>query len=174
MKKILTAYFSLVGETYVNGDFIYLEQGNTDVVAHRIAERIDTDLFYIQKEGGYPTVYKDVVAIAKEDYKNDARPALVGKVENMDQYDILILGYPNWCHTMPKAVFTFLESYDLSGKTIIPYCTNEGSGLGNSVDDIKKLCPHSTVLEGTPIHGADAAYVVDEIDHIVELAKSVK
>ena len=174
MKKILTAYFSQKGETYMNGDIVVVDKGNTQIVAERIAQKVQTDLFHIEKEGGYPFTYRETVEIAKEEWRNDSRPAIVGEVADMAQYDTLILGYPNWCHTMPKAVCTFLEAYDLAGKRIIPYCTNEGSGLGNSMDDLKKLCPHSTILEGTSIHGADAAYVVDEIDHIVDLAKSVK
>jgi flavodoxin len=75
----------------------------------------------------------------------------------MSQYDTIILGYPNWWGTMPMAVFTFLEQYDFTGKTIIPFCTHEGSGMGHSVGDIKQICPGVTVLEGTPIHGSTAS-----------------
>jgi flavodoxin len=74
----------------------------------------------------------------------------------MSQYDTIILGYPNWWGTMPMAVFTFLESYDFTGKTIIPFCTHEGSCMGHSVGDIKQICPGATVLDGTPIHGSTA------------------
>ena len=174
MEKILTAYFSLKGETYVNGHFEVRNPGNTEVVARRIAEKIDTDLFYIEKVGGYPFAYKEVVEIAKEEWHNDARPEITGKVENMDQYDTLILGYPNWCNTMPKAVCTFLETYNLEGKTIVPYCTNEGSGLGTSVEDLKKICPKAKVLTGTAIHGAVAAEVTEEIEQIIRLATENK
>ena len=170
MKKILTAYFSLKGETYVNGHFENRNPGNTEVVARRIAEKIDTDLFYIEKVGGYPFGYRDTVEIAKEEWHNDSRPAITGKVENIQQYDILILGYPNWCNTMPKAVCTFLESHDLNGKTIVPYCTNEGSGLGTSVEDLIKICPNAKILPGTAIHGAEAANVTEEINQIIKLA----
>jgi len=75
----------------------------------------------------------------------NARPELTNTVENMESYDVIYLGYPNWWGTMPMAVFTFLESYDFSGKTIIPFCTHEGSGIGNSERDIKKLCPKAKV-----------------------------
>lgn len=173
-KSVLTAYFSLKGETYVNGTIVVLEQGNTDVVAHRLAKMIDTDLFHIEKVGGYPATYKGVVEIAKEEWHNDARPAVEGTVENMQQYDVIVLGYPNWCHTMPKAVCTFLESYDLNGKTIVPYCTHEGSGLGTSVEDLKKLCPLAEVMPGTAIHGAEVAEVTEELERIVGYVKKVK
>ena len=169
MKKILTAFFSQKGETYMNGDIVVVEKGNTQVIAERIAQKIETDLFHIEKVGGYPFTYKGMVEIAKEEWHNDLRPAVEGKVDHMEQYDTLILGYPNWCNTMPKAVCTFLESYDLKGKRIIPYCTNEGSGLGSSVEDLQKICPQCTILPGTAIHGAEAATVTEEIDRIVHL-----
>lgn len=169
MKKILTAYFSLKGETYVNGKIINLPQGNTEVIAQRIAERIPTDLFHIEKADGYPTTYQGRVDVAKEELKKDARPSFIGNVAKMEQYDTVILGYPNWCGTMPKPVWTFLESYDFSGKKIVPYCTHEGSGLSKSVDDIKSLCPHSLVMSGTAIHGAEAKVVKEEIERILQL-----
>ena len=167
MKKILTAYFSLKGETYVNGKIVVLPQGNTEVIAQRIAERVKTDLFHIEKAEGYPDTYREIVEVAKVEWKNDERPSILGSVENMEQYDVLVIGYPNWCGTMPKPVCTFLESYDLSGKKIVPYCTHEGSGLSKSVDDIKKLCPHAVVMPGTAIHGAEVREVTEEIERIV-------
>ena len=169
MKKILTAYFSLKGETYVNGDIVVLKQGNTEVIAQRLAKKIETDLFHIEKVGGYPPTYKEIVEVAKVEWKDDERPAFVGSVADMEQYDTIILGYPNWCGTMPKAVWTFLEAYDMKGKTIIPYCTHEGSGLSKSVDDIKRLCPDASVLPGTAIHGAEAREVTAEIEQILKL-----
>lgn len=170
MKKILTAYFSQKGETYMNGDIVVVEKGNTQIVAERIAQKLETDLFHIEKKGGYPLTYKGMVEIAKEEWSKDSRPEIVGKIEDMNRYDTIILGYPNWCCTMPKAVCTFLTSYDLAGKRIIPYCTHEGSGLGNSIKDLQQLLPHCTILSGTPIHGAEAAEVTDEIERIVNLA----
>ena len=170
MKKILTAYFSQKGETYMNGNIVIVEKGNTQIVAERIAQRIETDLFHIEKTEGYPFTYNGMVEIAKEEWRNNARPTIVGKIENMAQYDTVILGYPSWCGTMPKPVCTFLESYDFTNKRIIPYCTNEGSGLGTSMGDLKQLLPHCQIISGTAIHGAEAAEVKDEIDQIVNLA----
>ncbi len=82
----------------------------------------------------------------------------------MADYDIVYLGYPNWWGTMPMAVWTFLEAYDFSGKTIVPFCTHEGSRMGNSEQDIKKLCPEATVLKGLPIKGSD----VEKADKNIE------
>lgn len=91
--------------------------------------------------------------MSKEELRANARPVLTGTVADMDSYDVIYLGYPNWWGTMPMAVFTFPESYDFSGKTIVPYCTHEGSGLGSSERDIKKLCPTAEVLSGLAIIG---------------------
>ena len=91
--------------------------------------------------------------VAKKELSNNSRPELTEIVDDMDSYDVIYIGYPNWYGTMPMAVFTFLESYDFSGKTFIPYCTHEGSGLGQSVRDMKKLCPNSRVLDGLAIKG---------------------
>ena len=167
MKKILIAYFSQKGETYVNGSIEVRQQGNTEVIAYRLAEKLDADLFHIEKVGGYPETYKGMVDIAKVEWHHDLRPEIVGKVARMNEYDTIILGYPNWCNTMPKAVCTFLESYKFKGKTIIPYCTNEGSGLGDSIEDLKNLCPNSFILPGTSIHGADVHTVTDEVERII-------
>jgi flavodoxin len=90
---------------------------------------------------------------AKKEQAADYRPILGTKVD-MDLYDVIFIGYPNWWGTTPMAIFTFFEEYDFSGKTIIAFCTHEGSGLGRSVGDIKKLCPKSNVLDGLAIRGS--------------------
>ena len=101
-----------------------------------------------------------------QELQSRERPALTGQVENMKQYDTIILGYPNWWGTMPMCVFTFLEAYDFIGKKILPFCSHkkilpfcshEGSGLGHSVDDIRKVCPGTEVKDGLAIRGSAAA-----------------
>lgn len=171
MAKILIAYFSLGGETYVNGHIENRPVGNTEVIARKIQEKTGGDLFKIETVEKYPKDYYQVTDVAKEELHDHARPEIKGRVENMDQYDTIILGYPEWWSTMPMAVDTFLESYDLSGKTIIPYSTHEGSGMGHSEADLRRLCPDSTILPGTPIHGADVATADREINQIVNLIK---
>lgn len=84
---------------------------------------------------------------------HNQRPALSAFVDNMARYDVIILGYPNWWGTFPMAVFTFLEAYDLSGKSILPFCTHEGSGLGTSERDIRKLCPDVKIVPGLALRG---------------------
>lgn len=140
-ENILVAYFS--------------HSGNTQVIANKIYESVGGDIFQIMIVDPYPTDYNAVVNLAKQEQKNGYRPELSTKVENMDSYDVIFVGYPNWWATMPMAVFTFLEEYDFSGKTIIPFCTHEGSALGRSVDDITELCSRSTILDGLAVRGRD-------------------
>lgn len=151
--KILIAYYSRKGENYLNGSIVNLTVGNTEVVAKKIQELTGSELFKIDTVNPYPEDYTETTEVAKVEKRQNARPELTEAVDNMDAYDVIYLGYPNWWGTFPMAVFTFLESYDFSGKTIVPYCTHEGSGLGNSERDIKKLCPDAKVLPGLAIQG---------------------
>jgi len=102
--------------------------------------------------------------VARVELDEDARPELSAHVEDMDAYDIVVLGYPNWWGTIPMAVYTFLEEYDFSGKTIVPYCTHQGSGLGRSVTDIKTLCPDSTILDGLAVSGSHVSNAQSDVD----------
>ena len=113
------------------------------------------DLFEIDTIKPYPEDYTETTKVAMEEKRKNSRPELTGTVENIDQYNTIILGYHNWWGTFPMAVFTFLESYDFSGKTIIPFCTHEGSGLGVSERDIRKICPKANVLSGMAIRGGN-------------------
>lgn len=154
-KKCLVAYFSRPGNNYVGGKIVDLPVGNTEVVAKMIREMTSGDLFRIEPVHGYPEDYTATTDVAKEELRKKARPTITGTVENIGSYDRIFLGYPNWWGTMPMPVFTFLERYDLAKKTIAPFCTHEGSGLGQSVTDLKKACPHAMVLDGLAIRGGD-------------------
>lgn len=156
-KKCLIAYYSRKGQNYLGGRIVNLSVGNTEVVANKIKSFIGGDLFEIKTAKPYPTNYTETTEVAKAEKKADARPELSSHVGKMDEYDIIFLGYPNWWGTFPMAVFTFLEEYDFSGKTIIPFCTHEGSGIGRSESDIKKLCPEAKVLAGVAIRGGSVA-----------------
>ena len=153
-KKCLIAYYSRKGNNYLNGNIVNLPIGNTEVVAKKINDFIGGDLFKIDTVKPYPADYTETTEVAKVELRTNARPELTHTVKNINDYDVIYLGYPNWWGTFPMAVFTFLESYDFSGKTIISFCTHEGSGLGRSEQDIKKLCPNSSVLLGLAIRGS--------------------
>ena len=168
-KKVLIAYYSRRGENYVNGSIKNLKLGNTEVVAQKIKALLpDADMFQIDTTYEYSKSYMTCIEEAKQELHDQARPEVKNPLESIDEYDTIILGYPNWWGTMPMVCYTFLESYDFTGKTIIPFCTNEGSGMGSSVHFIKKLCPGATVEDGTPIHGAEAAYADSEAREIVD------
>ena len=172
MGKTLIAYYSRRGENYVNGSIKDLKLGNTEVVAAKIKALLaDADMFQIDTVKKYSPNYMTCIEEAKQELREKARPELTSKVEDMAQYDTIILGYPNWWGTMPMACYTFLESYDFSGKTIIPFCTNEGSGMGSSERFIKQLCPNSTIMKGTYIHGAEAANADSEAQQIAGMAR---
>jgi flavodoxin len=137
--KILVAYFSLTG--------------NTRVVAESIQKETGGDIFEIKTVQTYPKEYRPLIDMAKREQQTNFRPALATNVDEIDTYDIIFLGYPNWWGTMPMALFTFLEKYDFAGKTIIPFCTHNGSRFGSSVADIKKLYPDTTILDGLALRG---------------------
>ena len=161
--KILIAFYSRSGNNYVGGTIIDLKTGNTEVVAGMIKNLAGGDLFKIDTVQAYPDDYMETTEIAKKELRQNARPALKGRPANIDDYDTLILGYPNWWGTMPMAVHTFLESSDFSGKTILPFCTHEGSGMGHSESDIKRLCPGAEVLPGLSIIGGNARRAESDI-----------
>jgi flavodoxin len=151
--KSLIAYFSRKGNNYVGGSIVNLPIGNTEVIAKKIQGLTGSDLFQIKTVKSYPDDYTEATNVAKCELTKNTRPELTEKASGMDSYDVIYIGYPNWWGTMPMAVCTFLESYDFSGKTIVPYCTHEGSGVGRSEHDIKKLCPNAKVLSGLAIIG---------------------
>ena len=157
MAKTLIAFFSRADENYFGGAMRYVKVGNTEIVANIIKDLIPADSFKIEMKNPYSPVYMTCIEEAKKDLRAKARPELVSLPESIDEYDTVILAYPNYWGTMPMAVYTFLESFDFSGKTILPLCTNEGSGMGSSEREIKKACPGADVKDGLPITGSQAA-----------------
>jgi flavodoxin len=139
--KILVAYFSW--------------SGNAKTLAGQVAQVTRGDLFEIKTVTPYPNNYDDCIKVAKQEQDNNARPAISGRVANMEQYGTVFLCYPNWWGTLPMAVFTFLEAYNFSGKTIYPLVTHGGSRFGRSLDDIKKLCPRAVIGEGLDVSAFD-------------------
>ena len=156
MAKILIAFFSRADENYFGGAMRYVKVGNTEIVVNGMKEIISADTFKIDMKDPYSPVYMTCIEEAKKDLRANARPELTNYLDSIDDYDTVILAYPNYWGTMPMAVFTFLERYDFSGKTILPLCTNEGSGMGHSESDIKKLVPGATVKKGLAITGSSA------------------
>ena len=157
MPKTLIAFFSRADENYFGGSMRYIEVGNTEIVVGKIKELIEADVFKIEMMKPYSKDYMTCINEAKADLQSNARPELVAMPDSIDGYDAVILAYPNYWGTMPMAVVTFLERFDFSGKTILPLCTNEGSGMGSSERDLKKYASGATVKGGLPITGSRAA-----------------
>ena len=157
MASTLIAFFSRADENYFGGAMRYVKVGNTEIVAELIKELTGADTFKIQMKDPYSPVYMTCIEEAKKDLQENARPELVRYPDSIDAYDTIVLGYPNYWGTFPMAVATFLERYDFTGKTILPLCTNEGSGMGSSESDVKKCAKGATVKSGLAITGSKAA-----------------
>ena len=151
-KKILVAFFSRAGENYAVG---HIEKGNTHIIAEMIAAETDGDLFHIQPVTPYPDDYTECTEVAKRELNTNARPAIQGDAAVEDN-DIIFIGYPNWWGDMPMPVYTFIEKHNWQGKTVIPFCTHEGSGLSGTEGKLRNACKGATVLKGLAVRGATA------------------
>ena len=159
--KALVVYFSRTGEQYGVG---VIEKGNTAIVADMIVEQTGADSFEIlPKTDNYPTTYKELTDVAKEEQNQNARPAIKDTVQNLEQYDTIYLGYPIWWGDLPMICYTFLESYDFSGKTIVPFCTHEGSGNAGTQSKIQSVAKNATVKEVLAITGTDTQKDPDSV-----------
>lgn len=150
--KVLVAYFSATG--------------NTEGVAEHIANGLNADIYEIVPENPYTDAdidYNDNNSRTTIEMNDpDARPAISGSVENMEQYDIVFIGYPIWWGEAPRIVSTFVESYDFSGKTIVPFCTSGGSGMGSSATNLEGLTSDAQWLSGKRLSGSDSQDTVME------------
>jgi flavodoxin len=161
--KCVIAYFSRPGNNYVGGKIVNLPVGNTEVIARMIQGMTGGDLFHIEAVQVYPLDYTETTDVAQQELRANARPKLRSHLEIPASYDVIFLGYPNWYGTMPMPVFTFLEEYNFSGKILAPFCTHEGSGMGQSVADIRKTCPQSAVTDSLAIRGGDVKSAEDDV-----------
>ena len=152
-KSSVVVYFSRTGEQYGVG---VIEKGNTAIVADAIVEQTGADSFEIlPKNDNYPTTYNELTDVAKEEQNQNARPEIKDTLQNFEQYDTIYLGYPIWWGDLPMICYTFLESYDFSGKTIIPFCTHAGSGNAGTQSKIQSAAPNATVKDVLAIAGTD-------------------
>lgn len=163
MAKSLVVYYSRKGENHMPGGIQILEKGNTEYAAEHIAKAVGADLFEIDTVTPYAAAYRECCMQAVQEAKAKARPEIKGYVEDISAYDTIFVCYPCWCGTAPMCVFTFLEHYDMSGKRIVPLCTNEGSGMANSEKDIAESCKGATVLPGLSVRGHQAKDSYDTI-----------
>lgn len=174
MSKELIVFYSRSGGNYVDGELRNLPVGNTARVAAELAQLIGAEQFEIEQVNPYSTDYCTCIDQAKQDQTRGTRPAIQGHVPEFSQYGTIYLGYPNYWGTMPMAVFTFLEQHDFTGKQIVPFCTHEGSGFGNSLRDLKKACPTAKILPGFSMRGADVDYELSAIQEWLENSQELK
>jgi flavodoxin len=144
-EHILIAYFS--------------RSGNTRKIATLIQQEMGGTLHEIQVKVPYPAAYNAVVDQAKQEIRAGHKPALRSTLEHIEAYDTIFVGSPNWWSTIAPPVATFLSQHDLSGKTIVPFCTHGGGGLGRIAQDIARLCPHSTILSSFEVYGSASGNV---------------
>ena len=147
--KILIAYFSW--------------GGNTEGVAEEIQRQTGADLFEITMVNPYSSDYNTVLDEAQRDQKAQARPELASHVENMDEYDTIMIGYPNWWASIPMPVASFLEEYDFSGKTILPFCSHGGGRFGQSLTAITKLASNAAMGEALSVHYSGGSELPDDV-----------
>ncbi len=161
--RVLVVFLSRAGENYNVGTARegsasaayagYIEKGNTAMMAAAIAELTGGDLFELRTATPYPEDYASMLRVAQEEIDADARPQLAANVENLADYDTVFIGYPIWHGRMPQAIYTFMETHDLAGKTVIPFNTHEGSGQSGTQRVIEAALPDSTVLQGLAVQG---------------------
>ena len=147
--KALVIFFSHAGENYSVGN---IEEGNTKIVADYISEITGADQFEIVAEKNYDMPYMELIKVAQDEAKAGELPAYKGDVD-VTPYDVVFIGGPIWWGTYPQVMFSFFKDHDLSGKTVIPFTTHEGSGLASTVRDVKKALPKATVKDGFAIYG---------------------
>lgn len=159
----LVIYFSRAGENYFGGELKNIEKGNTEVIAEYIRELDGADLFKVEPTTEYPADYMKCIDVAKKEQQEDARPEIKETLENIDAYDKVYIGFPNWWGTLPMPMFTQLEQLDFSGKTVKPFVTHEGSGFGSSQKDLDRLCQGAEIKKGLSIPGANVSTAKDTV-----------
>ncbi|MBQ3309419.1 NAD(P)H-dependent oxidoreductase [Candidatus Saccharibacteria bacterium] len=169
--KILVVYFSRPDENYNVGT---VETGNTEILAKKLAESLNADIFAIVPEKPYPTDYQGCIAVATDERDQDARPAYIGEIDNWSEYDTIFLGYPIWWGDLPMIVYTFIENHDFTGKTVFPFNTHEGSGNAGTYDTLKEKLNGATVSgDGFNISGIKAR-TEDGVAKIIDWASQQK
>ncbi len=164
--KSIVIYFSHTGENYSVG---VIQEGNTAKVAKEIARQTGTAIWEIKEAEPYPVKYNDCIARAKKELQSKARPAFQGNPPDLTGIDTIYLGYPNWWGDAPMVVYTFLEKAKADGKTILPFCTHEGSGLGSTARNLAKAFPKAEVEQnGLSIYGHVVQKDADAVKTAVE------
>lgn len=167
----LVAFYSRADENYFGGSMRYIKVGNTEKIAEMIEDVTKADVFKIEQKVPYAADYNTCIEQAKKDLQENVRPELLNRLDSIDKYDEIYLGFPNYWGTMPMAVFTFLEQFDWSGKKIYPFVTHEGSGFGRSESDLKNTCKGASIQKGLSVQGSMAEDAKSNVDNWVNYQK---
>lgn len=154
MANTLVIYYSRKGQNYVDGKIVELEKGNTELVAEYIRDAVGADLFELETVREYPLDYMECTEAAKQDLRDNARPKLKAYVDDISEYDNIVIAGPCWWGTYPCAVFTQLEKLNFKGKRVFPVMTHEGSGEANSRHELKKFCTGAKVGKALAVQGS--------------------
>lgn len=166
--KSIVLYFSRIGQNYSGGSIVNLTIGNTTLVAEYIRDIVGADLFEIDPVNEYPVDYYECTDVAKDELRANARPAVRKMPGDLSEYDTVFIGGPIWWGTYPMPMFTVLEKIDWKGKTVLPFSTHEGSGLGNVERDMKKLCVGADVKPGLAIYGSNAGNAKLDVENWIK------
>ena len=174
MVKVLVAFYSRAGNNWFGGSIKDIPVGNTEAFANLLKKQMpEIDLFKIDPVQSYPEDYHECTDFAGKELKEKARPPLKSDLPNFAEYDVICIGGPIWWSHFPMPVFTFMESHDFAGKTVIPFCTHEGSGIASCEDDVKSGCKGAKVLKGVAIVGSDAPTAEKKAKQIIDAIKSL-
>ncbi|KAF1302700.1 hypothetical protein IV487_07785 [Enterococcus saccharolyticus] len=150
----IVLYFSRANQNFVHGEIQTLTKGNTERLAEKISQMIDAPMLEIVPVIDYPYDYHETIKIVEEERNKGIEPEFQPVPIDFESVEHIFLGFPNWCGSMPKIVSHFLKQIDLSNKCIYPFCTHEGSAFGNSLVELKKICPNSNIQLGLPVRGS--------------------
>ncbi len=156
-------YFSRKHENLINGKIEELPEGNTKIVAIKIAKMIHSDAIELSPVTNYPRGYFEAVEVAEKEKRDQLRPLFHKLSDQLKEEKHLFLDFPNWCGGMPKIVVNFLKTYYMKEKIIYPFCTHEGSAFGNSLFELKELCSEAKIMVGLPVRGSNAYKADDSI-----------
>ncbi|MBR6310565.1 MAG: flavodoxin [Paludibacteraceae bacterium] len=165
MGKSIVIFFSHAGENYAVGN---IKVGNTKIVADYISEFTGATQFEIVPDKNYDMPYSELIKVAKDETNKGELPSYKGKIDNIDQYDVIFIGGPIWWGTYPQVMFTFFKDYDLNGKTIVPFTTHEGSGLGSVVSDLKQAYPRAKFAQSFSIYGHEVRTGKEKVEKWVK------
>lgn len=166
----LVIYFSKAGQNYVNGEIKSLEVGNTEVVALKIAQLTNAQVFKVETIKDYPDDYRECCKVAQIEKSNDIHPDLKNYLNDISNYGIIYIGYPIWYGSFPMPLVSLLERLDFNDKIIKPFVTHEGSKQANSINDLNELCKGATIMDALVIKGSDVLNTNDIISNWINVS----